>query len=136
MRLDGRTIDHRERRRIGAFDERLEYPLPKTALAPTIISVEDCRIRSVFVGKCAPPAALAKTMDDAAEDASIVFALRPGMDHRKMRLDRRPLLIAEPEIVRHESSPPDELESRCDVQFNWVQTLSQLLVKSYENSKK
>jgi hypothetical protein len=62
-------------------------------------------------------------MDDAAGDASIVFALRPGMDHRKMRLDRRPLLIAEPEIVRHESSPPDELESQCDVQFNWVRTL-------------
>jgi hypothetical protein len=65
-------------------------------------------------------------MDDAAGDASIVFALRPSMDHRKMRLDRRPLLIAEPEIVRHESSPPDELESRCDVQFNWVRTLVHL----------
>jgi hypothetical protein len=52
-----------------------------------------------------------------------VLALRSGMDHRKIRLDRRPLLIAEPEIVRHESSPPDELESRQDVQFNWVQTI-------------
>src|SRR2546421_3923695 len=53
-------------------------------------------------GSARPPAALAKTMDDAAEDAPMVFALRSGMDHRKMRLDRRPLLIAEPEIVRHE----------------------------------
>jgi hypothetical protein len=124
MRLDGRTIDHRERWRIGAFDERREYPLPKTTLAPPIISIEDRRIRPVFVRKRAPPAALAQPMDDAAEDASIVLALRSGMDHRKIRLDRRPLLIAEPEIVRHESSPPDELESRQDVQFNWVQTLS------------
>ncbi|MGH6838026.1 MAG: hypothetical protein ACREDT_04350, partial [Methylocella sp.] len=41
----------------------------------------------------------------------------------KMRRDRRPLLIVEPEIVRHESSPPDELESRHGAQFNQVQTL-------------
>jgi hypothetical protein len=57
-------------------------------------------------------------MDDAAEDASVVFALWSGMDHRKMRLDRRPLLIVEPEIVHHESSLPDELESRPGNQFN------------------
>jgi hypothetical protein len=74
-------------------------------------------------GSARPPAALAKTMDDAAEDAPIMFALRSGVDHRKMRLDRRPLLIAEPEIVCHESSPPNELESRRYVQFNWVHTL-------------
>jgi hypothetical protein len=47
-----------------------------------------------------------------------VFALWSGMDHRKMRLDRRPLLIVEPEIVHHESSLPDELESRPGNQFN------------------
>ena len=52
-----------------------------------------------------------------------MLALRSSVDHRKIRLDGRPLLIAEPEIVRHESTPPDELKSRQDVQFNWVQTL-------------
>jgi hypothetical protein len=50
-------------------------------------------------------------MDDSADDAAIVLAFRSGVDHREMRLDRRPLLVIEPEIVRHESSPPDELES-------------------------
>src|SRR5205807_5638448 len=50
-------------------------------------------------------------------------ALSHSLDHRTTRLDRRPLLIVEPEIVRHESSPPDKLESRRDAQFNWVQTL-------------
>ena len=105
MRLDGRTIDHCERGRITAFDERCEYRSPQTALAPTIEPVEDCRIWSVFIGKRAPPAALAQPMDDPADDAPIVLALRSGVDHRKMRLDRRPLLIAEPEIVRHEFKP-------------------------------
>jgi Putative transposase of IS4/5 family (DUF4096) len=62
-------------------------------------------------------------MDDAAEDAAIILALRSSVDHRKMRLDCLPLLIVKPEIVRHESSPPDELESQRDLQFNWVQTL-------------
>src|SRR5450631_3722894 len=63
-------------------------------------------------------------MDDAAEDAAIILALRSSVDHRKMRLDCLPLLIVKPEIVRHESSPPDELESQRDLQFNWVQTLA------------
>jgi hypothetical protein len=57
-------------------------------------------------------------MDDAAEDASIVFALRPGMDHRKMRLDRRPLLIAEPEIVRHDQALLTSLNH--DAMFNSI----------------
>jgi hypothetical protein len=57
-------------------------------------------------------------MDDAADDAAIVLAFRPGVDHRKMRRHCRPLLIAEPKIVRHESSPPRELESRRGFRFN------------------
>jgi hypothetical protein len=123
MRLDGRTIDHRERRGIATSNERREYTLPQTALAPPIISIEDRRIRPVSLGKCAPSAALAQPMDDPADDATIVRALRSSVDHRKMRLDRRPLLVIEPEIVRHESSLPHELESRRDAQFNWVRTL-------------
>jgi hypothetical protein len=63
-------------------------------------------------------------MDDAADDAAIALALRSGVDHRKMRRDHRPLLITEPKIVRHESSPPQELESRRGFQFNWVQALA------------
>ena len=123
MRLDGRTVDHRARWGIAAGNECREYPLPQTALAPAVISIEDRRIRPVLVGKSAPTAALAQPMDDPADDAAIVHALRSGVDHREMRLDRRPLLIAEREIVRHESSPPDELESQCECQFNWVRTL-------------
>ncbi len=109
MRLDRRTVDHGERRRIGACDKSGEYRLPQTALAPAIISVEHRRIRPVCVGKRAPSAALAQAMDDAADDAA---TFRSGVDQREMRRDRRPLLIIEPEIVRHESSPPWELESR------------------------
>ncbi len=111
MRLDRRTVDHRERWGIAAGNQRREDPLPKTASAPAVVSVEGRRIRPIFVGKRTPTAALAQPMDDPADDAAIVLAFRSGVDHREMRLDRRPLLIAEPEIVRHESSPPDELKS-------------------------
>jgi hypothetical protein len=40
-----------------------------------------------------------------------------------MRRDRRPLLIGEPEIVRHDSRPPGHLESRRNDQINWVHAL-------------
>jgi hypothetical protein len=33
------------------------------------------------------------------------------VDHWKMRLDHRPLRIAQPEVIRHDPSPPEELES-------------------------
>lgn len=62
-------------------------------------------------------------MDDPADDASIVLPLRPGVDHRKMRRERRKLFIRQPKIVRHESSPPYGLESRQITQINWVHTL-------------
>jgi hypothetical protein len=62
-------------------------------------------------------------MGDPADDAPIILPLRPGMDHRKMRRERRKLFVCQPKIVRHESSPPYGLESRQTTQFNWVHTL-------------
>jgi hypothetical protein len=41
MHLDPRAVDHGERRRFAAFDQRREYPLLYAALAPAIVSVED-----------------------------------------------------------------------------------------------
>ncbi|MGH6863813.1 MAG: PGN_0703 family putative restriction endonuclease, partial [Methylocella sp.] len=41
----------------------------------------------------------------------------------KMRRDPCPLDIAQPEIVRHDSGPPGQLESRLGNQFNRVQNL-------------
>ena len=124
MRLDGGAVDHRKRGRVAVFDERVKYGLPQAALAPAIVSVEDRRIWPVFVGKRTPSTALAQPMDDAADDAPIVLAFRSSMNHREMRRDRRPLLVTEPENIRHESSPPPQrLESRGDPRFNQVQAL-------------
>jgi putative transposase len=69
------------------------------------------RIRPIFVGKCTPLTALAQPMDHVADDAATILAFRSRMNHRNMRRDRRPLLIAEPEIIGHESSPAERLES-------------------------
>ena len=41
------------------FDESGEQTLPQTAPAPTIVPVEDRRIRPVFFGKRPPSTALA-----------------------------------------------------------------------------
>jgi hypothetical protein len=45
MRLHRRTVDHDEGRRIGLFDQSGEQTLPQTAPAPTIVPVEERRIR-------------------------------------------------------------------------------------------
>ncbi|MGH6864018.1 MAG: hypothetical protein ACRECN_07060, partial [Methylocella sp.] len=46
----------------------------------------------------------------------------------KMRRDPCPLDIAQPEIVRHDSGPPGQLESRLGNQFNRVQNLGLLII--------
>ena len=124
MRLHRRTVDHDERGRIGAFDESGEQTLPQPALAPTIVPVEHRRIRPVFIRKRTPSTAFTQPVDDPADDAPIILPLRPGMDHRKMRRERRKLFVRQPKIVRHDLSPPYRLESRQITRFNWVQTLA------------
>src|ERR1700730_11057772 len=127
MGLDGGAVDHHERRRIIEFDKSCEHLLPQSPFAPAIEAVEHRGVPPVFVRKRAPAAALAQAMEDAADNTPVVLALGPGVDLRKMRLDQRPLCIVQPEIVRHDSSPPGQLESGLGNQFNWVQNLTSTL---------
>src|SRR5580704_17393369 len=106
MRLDRRTVDHRERGWIGAFDQGCEDALPQPAPAPAVISIEDRRIRPKFIRKRAPSAAFTKAMDDPADYPMIILPFRAGVDHWKMRRQSAPLLVIEPKVVRHESDPP------------------------------
>ena len=124
MGLDGGAVDQHERRQIIEFDKSCENLLPQPSFAPAIEAVEHRGVRPVFVRKRAPAAALAQAMEDAADNTSVVLALGSGVDLRKMRLDQRPLCIVQPEIVRHDSSPPGQLESPLGNQFNWVQNLT------------
>jgi hypothetical protein len=50
-------------------------------------------------------------MHNAADDPPVVLPYRPGMHQWQVRRDRRPLPIVQPKIIRHDPSPPKELES-------------------------
>jgi hypothetical protein len=55
-----------------------------------------------------PSAANFENVNKAADDASIIDAPGAGLVLRKKRLNRRPLHLAQPKFLRHDSSPaPD-----------------------------
>jgi hypothetical protein len=109
----GGAVDHHERRRLADFDKSGENLLPQLAFGPAIVPAS---------GSARPRQPSRKRRMMSADDTPVVFALRAGVELRKMRLDHRPFPIVQPEIVRHDSGP-DELESRLSNQFNWVQNL-------------
>jgi len=58
-------------------------------------------------------------VNDAADHPSIVDPTRARLIARQQRFDRRPLLLIEPELVRHlRSSIVSELESLPTNEFN------------------
>jgi hypothetical protein len=58
-------------------------------------------------------------MNDAADHPSVVDPTRSRLIARQQRFDRRPLPIAEPELVRHlQRSVVSELESPPANKFN------------------
>jgi len=58
-------------------------------------------------------------VNDAADHPSIIDATRARLIARQPRLDRRPLLITEPELACHlQSSVVSELESPMANKFN------------------
>jgi hypothetical protein len=58
-------------------------------------------------------------VNNAADHTSIIDPTRARLIARQQRLDRRPLLLVEPELVRHlQRSVVSELESLLANEFN------------------
>jgi len=97
MRLDRGGVDGQSHAVLAAASERFKDRLPMSALGPAIEPIVDRRVRTKVRRAIAPAGAALKHVNDAADDAAIIFALRSGLVRRQMRLYLSPLLVVEPE---------------------------------------
>jgi hypothetical protein len=68
---------------------------------PTVETVVDRRRWTVFGRVVLPAAAALENMDDTADNPAVVHPTGAGLVRRKVRLDRRPRVIVQPENVPH-----------------------------------
>ena len=79
MRFDRGGVDGQSHAVLAAAGERFKDRLPMPALGPAIEPIIDRRVRTKVGRAIAPARATLKHVDDTADDASIVFALRSGL---------------------------------------------------------
>ena len=93
--------------------KRLEDLLPAAALGPAIEAIVYGRIGTIFRWAVPPARARLQYMNDSADDAPVVAALRSRQSRRNMRLDTRPLLVTKPkQPVAHDPAPRITTTSR------------------------
>jgi hypothetical protein len=73
--------------------------LPNAALAPAREAIVDGLMPAIFERAVFPAAAHLLPVHDSAQNPSIIMALGTGLVDRQMRLNLRPLLVAEPEQI-------------------------------------
>ena len=88
------------------LDQRREKSLPQATSAPAVEPIIDRRMRPVDGRAVLPATAAALDMKDATDDPSIILPPRPRIDLRQQRINRRPRLIAQPELSRHLCAAP------------------------------
>src|SRR5258708_9716495 len=98
--LGRRAVDHLGVAAIRSH-QGLEQSLPEPAPGPPVEAIVDRRGRSVEGRAILPTATHLEHMNDAADHPSIVDPTRARLIVRQQRFDRRPLLLVEPELVRH-----------------------------------
>jgi hypothetical protein len=116
--LGRRAVDHLRGATIRSH-QGLEQSLPKPAPGPPVEAIVDRRRRTIEVRTIFPAAAHLEHVNDAADHPAIVDPTRARLIAWQQRFDRRPLLLVEPELVRHlRSSVVSELESLLPNEFN------------------
>ena len=110
MRLDVGGVDGDLFRRPGqGLRQSREQVLPMAALRPAVIAIVNSRRRAVSRRAVPPPAARLENVNDAADDPPVILAPLARRVVRKMRLDRRPLLVRKPKLITHASKPPSKV---------------------------
>jgi hypothetical protein len=104
--FDVRRVDHLHIRRSSAPGELPEQVFPDSASCPAHEAVIDCRRRTIDFRAITPPTAALEHMHDPADDAPIVCPLHATHVRRQMRLDPRPLFVAQPEQIPASILPP------------------------------
>lgn len=95
-------LDVETEARINAHLKALN--ITRVAVGPAVEPVVDRGRRAVF-GRAVDPAATgSEDMDDARNHPPVIDTPRARLVLRDMRLDQRPLRIAQPEKVRHPTS--------------------------------
>lgn len=98
-----------QRQRNGVFAELrqgFKDRTPSIFLGPAIEAIVDRRIGAILLRTIAPTPTRLQHMDDAADDAPVVVAHRARQSTRQMRLDTRPLPVAQPkQTLTHSLAP-------------------------------
>src|SRR6476469_8448467 len=89
----------------SGLGQRGEHRLPEAAPRPAIEAVVDRGARAVGGWAIAPTAARSQDVQDTGDDLPIVLPLGSGLVLGHERVNHRPLLIREPEQVRHRHLP-------------------------------
>src|SRR5262245_30966353 len=108
MRFDRGGVDGQSHAVLAAAGERFKDRLPMSALGPAIEPIVGRRVRTKVGRAITPARATLKHVDDTADDAPIICALRPGLVRWQMRLYLSPLLVVEPEQSLAHQSPRAE----------------------------
>jgi len=87
--------------------QRFEDCAPSSSLGPGIEAIVDRRVRAVFTWTITPSCTRLQHVNDPADDAPVVVAIRPRQSRRQMRLDTCPLPIIQPEQPRPHSHAPE-----------------------------
>ena len=111
MSLGGCAVDALDVR--GVEDHQTcQDTRPNPSLRPSIEPIVDGRVRTVILGAIFPAATDLQDMNDTADDLAVPARFYAAPFLGDCRLDRRELLIAQPEQVRHRCSLRREASNR------------------------
>ena len=111
VRLNRGGVDGQSHAVLTAAGERFKDRPPMSAPGPAIKAIVDRRVRTIVGRTIAPACAALEHVNDTADDASIVIALRSGLVRWQMRFYLSPLLVIEPEQSFAHRSPPRRINS-------------------------
>lgn len=94
-------VDRRRQRKHAPGNKGIKDAAPQLSARPAIEAVVDRRGRTVFGRAVLPAAAGLQHMQDAADDAPIIDPARARLVPWKVRFDRRPRLVVQPEKPAH-----------------------------------
>ena len=117
MSLDRGGVERQGDGFLAQFRQGLEDRTPSSPLGPAIEAIVDRGVRAVFIRAIAPTRPRLQHMNDAADDAPIVLALRPRQSCRQVRLDARPLPSVQPKQTLTHSLAPKPLTGASNHMF-------------------
>ncbi len=111
MSLDRSRIERQRDGICAELRQGLKDRTPSSALGPAVEAIVDGRVGAVLPRAIAPSRSRLQHMNDAADDASIIPALRPRQAGRQMRLQTGPLPIIQPkQSVTHSLALANRLD--------------------------